>query len=346
MQSFRFRTLTFATLLCAGALTAAAQSPTNIDWENLSPEKEVFSVQMPKGSTFETGKEPYHKLELNTRYYISKSPTGAVFAIASFSGIPPNPAQYSEMQRLNSYVDAFKQLFPPKLKGKETIAKITLVGDKKLQGNLGREYRMTIGALQGTANVYATRKRFYAIVFLDSKRNDELQDKFLSSFLLPENIPTPVVAAEIAPGDGAPPKVANIATKDPDSAPPANGAEKGEDTEAKLPESKTAGTAPGVDGKKRGPISGGVLNGKALSLPAPDYPFEARSSGAQGTVTVQVTIDEAGNVIAANAVAGHPMLQSAAVNAARLARFSPTMLLGEPVKVTGVITYNFVMPQN
>ncbi|HEX8136925.1 MAG TPA: TonB family protein [Pyrinomonadaceae bacterium] len=92
------------------------------------------------------------------------------------------------------------------------------------------------------------------------------------------------------------------------------------------------------------PISGGVLNGKAISLPKPQYPAIARTARASGTVTVQVTIDENGNVISAHAVGGHPLLQAAAVAAARQARFSPTKLSGQPVKVTGVITYNF-LPQ-
>lgn len=92
----------------------------------------------------------------------------------------------------------------------------------------------------------------------------------------------------------------------------------------------------------RAPISGGVLNGKAISLPKPSYPPIARQAHASGTVTVQVTIDENGNVISAHAVSGHPLLQAVAVAAARGARFSPTKLSGQPVKVTGIITYNFV----
>jgi protein TonB len=92
----------------------------------------------------------------------------------------------------------------------------------------------------------------------------------------------------------------------------------------------------------RAPISGGVLNGKAVSLPKPPYPAIARQAHAAGTVTVQVTIDENGNVISAHAISGHPLLQAVAVAAARGARFSPTKLSGQPVKVTGVITYNFV----
>jgi protein TonB len=92
----------------------------------------------------------------------------------------------------------------------------------------------------------------------------------------------------------------------------------------------------------RAPISGGVLNGKAISLPHPQYPPIAKQAHASGTVVVQVTIDENGNVISAHAVSGHPLLQAVAVAAARGARFSPTKLSGQPVKVTGVITYNFV----
>src|SRR5215475_8727738 len=92
----------------------------------------------------------------------------------------------------------------------------------------------------------------------------------------------------------------------------------------------------------RAPISGGVLNGKAISLPKPPYPPIAKAAHASGTVVVQVLIDENGNVVAAHAVSGHPLLQSAAVGAARQARFSPTKLSGQPVKVTGVIQYNFV----
>jgi protein TonB len=92
----------------------------------------------------------------------------------------------------------------------------------------------------------------------------------------------------------------------------------------------------------RAPISGGVLNGKAINLPKPGYPPIARAAHASGTVVVQVLIDENGNVVSAHAVSGHPLLTAVAVSAARQAKFSPTKLSGQPVKVTGVIQYNFV----
>ncbi len=92
----------------------------------------------------------------------------------------------------------------------------------------------------------------------------------------------------------------------------------------------------------RAQISGGVLNGKATILPQPVYPAIARSAHASGQVIVQVTLDETGNVVMAHAVSGHPLLQAAAVTAARQASFKPTYLNGEPVKVNGVLVYNFV----
>jgi len=90
------------------------------------------------------------------------------------------------------------------------------------------------------------------------------------------------------------------------------------------------------------PISGGVLNGKAVHLVTPPYPAIARSAHASGQVTVQVLIDENGNVISAHPVSGHPLLQAAAAAAARASKFTPTKLSGQPVKVNGVIIYNFV----
>ncbi|CAN5185809.1 hypothetical protein BH20ACI1_BH20ACI1_22680 [soil metagenome] len=88
-------------------------------------------------------------------------------------------------------------------------------------------------------------------------------------------------------------------------------------------------------------ISGGIVNGKAQNLPIPEYPAAAKAVKASGTVNVQVTIDEDGNVTSANAVSGHPLLRSAAVDAALQAKFAPTQFSGQAVKVTGVIVYNF-----
>jgi protein TonB len=93
--------------------------------------------------------------------------------------------------------------------------------------------------------------------------------------------------------------------------------------------------------KSTSPISGGVVNGKAKFLPKPIYSSAAIAVNAKGDVSVQVTIDEEGNVISAKAVDGHPLLKDSAERAARNAKFSPTLLSKQPVKVTGIIFYKF-----
>ena len=90
-------------------------------------------------------------------------------------------------------------------------------------------------------------------------------------------------------------------------------------------------------------ISKGVITGLALALPKPAYPEIARRAGAHGAVNVQVLIDEGGRVISAKAISGSPLLMVAAQQAAFAARFSPTKLSDQPVKVSGVITYNFML---
>jgi protein TonB len=91
------------------------------------------------------------------------------------------------------------------------------------------------------------------------------------------------------------------------------------------------------------PVSGGVLNGTAISLPPPIYPEAAKRMRTQGMVTVDVVLDETGKVVAANATSGPTVLREAAVQAALKARFSPTKLSGQPVKVSGVINYKFAL---
>ena len=93
------------------------------------------------------------------------------------------------------------------------------------------------------------------------------------------------------------------------------------------------------------PVSGGVLNGTALSLPAPYYPDTARRLRMTGVVVVEVVVDETGKVISAHATSGPSPLRDVAVQAALKARFSPTKLSGQPVKVSGVINYKFALSQ-
>jgi protein TonB len=343
--------LLFSTMVAA-RISAHAQGDHS-DWQTLRPEGEEFSILMPKDPKFEESKEPYHRdMTLNTRLYLSAQPKGPVLAVVSLSGIKSTPGS-NEFLRLNSYVDAFKNWFPQKVRGKDAIAKLTLVGEQTLYGNNGREYKVVIGDLSGTARVFATRRRFYAAVVLNTKKDDELAEQFFSSFSLPEKA---APAAEVA-ATAAPPADAAAKGKKDENKGTGEEAAKGEGVAVGVvgetgggggaagaspaADSKAADTTPKKPGEKA-PINGGLLNGKAISFPQPEYPAIAEQAHAGGLVIVQVVIDEIGNVISAHATQGHPLLQSAAVVAARQAKFAPTSLMGEPIKVSGILTYNFV----
>ena len=318
------------------AVTASAQvKPSATDWnewETISPEGEEFTVTMPKNPTTEAAKFPYHKMELNTRLYLAKSPGGALLAIASLSGIKSDPSAYSDFSRFNSYIDAFKDFFPPKVRTKDTaLTKLILVTSRPFHGHTGRSYKLSIGELNGVAHAFATKKRFYVIVSLNTKKDDALEEKFLSSFVLPERQVEPPKNAATAE-QGA--ENAQNAQNETKLEPNANQAEG--NTEGGTANADNTNKPQQNPNQRKGPVSGGVLNSKAIYLPQPEA-----GGDATGVVIVQVLVDEQGSVVEAKAVSGPQNLQAAAVNAARLARFSPTLLLGEPVKVTGTLSYNF-----
>ena len=91
-------------------------------------------------------------------------------------------------------------------------------------------------------------------------------------------------------------------------------------------------------------VAGGMLAGKATSMPPPAYPQIAKAAKAAGAVVVLVVADEEGKVESATAVSGHPLLRASAEAAAKQARFTPMLVAGKPMKMTGTISYNFAAP--
>ncbi len=85
----------------------------------------------------------------------------------------------------------------------------------------------------------------------------------------------------------------------------------------------------------------GILNGKTVKKPAPEYPAAARSVKAGGIVRVAISADENGVILGAQAAEGHPLLREAAQKAAMKARVTPTRIAGKPVRVVGTLTYEF-----
>lgn len=114
----------------------------------------------------------------------------------------------------------------------------------------------------------------------------------------------------------------------------------GVDTNAPPPPSPEA-TKPAAPKTIR--MGGAPLLANVIKRVDPQYPPAAKAAHVTGSVIVEVTIDEAGTVVSARALNGHPLLVNSALEAARGWRFKPTMLSGNPVKVIGTITFNFQM---
>jgi TonB family protein len=206
----------------------------------------------------------------------------------------------------------------------------------KLDGRAGKQFRVKVGDAAGSARVYETAGHFYVVLALGEQGASGAGERFQSSFSFDKSARERVQETE---GVGV-----LTSTSKPAPAPlwPVAGGLKSFGTVAR----EGTEPVPDIDTSSlrgRPVISGGVLNGKAVSKPPPVYPPIAKAARASGTVVVQIVVDEEGYVIWTNAVSGHPLLQPASVLAARQVRFTPTRLEGQPVKVSGIITYNFVL---
>jgi protein TonB len=141
---------------------------------------------------------------------------------------------------------------------------------------------------------------------------------------------------------GAPAASSNLTLGSPNASAPANGSNNSAPVVKATDDVPPPPVKPVVKAPVR-PVSGGVLNGKALEMPKPLYPEVARRAKMTGMVSVEVVVDISGKVIGARAVSGPEMLRDAAERAAKQARFTPALLSGQPVRVSGVINYNFAL---
>lgn len=80
-------------------------------------------------------------------------------------------------------------------------------------------------------------------------------------------------------------------------------------------------------------ISLGVSAGLLLAPIQPIYPAIARAARQEGTVVIHAIISKDGRIESANAVSGPTILQGAALEAVRSARYRPFRLNGEPTEV-------------
>lgn len=97
--------------------------------------------------------------------------------------------------------------------------------------------------------------------------------------------------------------------------------------------------------ERKNRISAGVMNGKAIDIPKPEYPDELKEKNISGKVKAEVVIDEEGKVIWAKVDNGHLELQTLVKTVVCKAHFKAPTISGIPYSVSGIIIYNFVLPE-
>jgi TonB family protein len=172
--------------------------------------------------------------------------------------------------------------------------------------------------------------------------SSELRIASISELPAARPAPTPAApAAKTGPAEKSaqPPrpdqKAADAAAKK--SRPPAN---------EQAPQSSTANAqpaAPGATPAAGSPVSVGSLVGRARQRVSPAYPQIARAARVGGNVTVFLVVNEKGEVESVQRADGPPQLQQAAVEAARRWKFNPTVVGGQPVRVSGFLSFNFAL---
>ena len=279
-------------------------------WQKIAPVGESFTIQMPTQAVEASRRIPLNDQDsIRERVYSSLS-AGKRYMVIAFMKTSPD-----KLLALSSF-DNFMRSMEQSFRGAPGEIRTSIAFDRDLSGELGivRQYHLKVGDYSGVARFLGTEKAFYALMVIGAEEADADAQHFLSSFIIGE----PNASAQLSD------VIIDV---------PAN---------SDATERISAGLPPEPWPRTAGPIIGGVLNGKAVSLSVPKYPKEARKAHDSGQVRVQVLIDEQGIVISTKAIEGPDSLREAAVNAARQSRFTPTRLMGQPVKVNGVIIYNFV----
>lgn len=326
-------------LVALSAFATAAQEEMTLRWHWTAPEAEKFAVLMPAPPLRVRRVIPFSD-ELKLTPPVYEVPYwGVLFSVFSIDKKDATP-----LKTLEDFAGGLRHAIRHGSRTDE--AELTFEREVTLDNQTGRQYSVRAEGKRGTAQVYETATRYYVLMTLGEQASDPSVSKFFNSFSLdPERARAASNKVKIqVRQDAFKPRHA------PEPLWPVAGSSSGAGSIAGPigPVGADSRVTPSPAERPQTPtlpntISGGVLNGKVISKPQPAYPPIARAARAQGTVAVGVTVDEEGYVISARAVSGHPLLQQAAVGAARQARFAPTLLEGKPVKVMGIITYNFVL---
>lgn len=290
--------------LVAVLLASSLSIRAQDDWKKIAPVGESFTVSMPTTAGSVSRVVPLSASDsVPTRVLFSIS-NGRRYMLVSFEKTTPD-----RTRALSSFDEFIKAMEWSLANFEGQPRSLDFDPASSDDSQMVRQYHLKLGDYNGVVRLLGREKTFFAQVIIGADANDPDTKRFLTSLRFGST------------NNDDEPKVSNVYALSG----PAN---------TDLP--------PEPWPKSFSPISGGVLNGKALKLSRPEYPSAARENYDQGQVRVQIVIDEYGKVISARALSGPATLREAAVNAAFKSRFTPTRLMGQPVKISGIIIYNFV----
>jgi|GEM_PF-3528456 len=326
-----------AILVALSAAAAVAQEKVLVRWHRTAPETEAFAVLMPEPPLRVRRVIPFSEdLKLATPVY-EVAYRGILYSVLSV-----DKSAAAALKNQTEFLNGLRRAV--QYGSRPADSEFTFERELTLNDQTARQFHVRAKGKEGTAQVYETATHYYVLMTLGARSDELMASNFFNSFSLDAKSArdasdkVSVVQDFSRPSPRAPESLWPVA----DSATPIIGpVGPVGSVRADTPPPPSANATPQAPDPNA--ISGGVLNGKATNKPQPVYPPIAAAARAQGVVVVQVTVDEEGHVISARAMSGHPLLQQAAVKAARQARFAPTRLEGKPVKVQGVITYNFVL---
>jgi TonB family protein len=299
---------------------SASQKDHEKQWQEFASEEGRFSVRMP-------GTPQKLVAEVDTRAGQLSQPTyvleigGAVYLISYV--VFPYPVPSDSIQQ-SKMLDAGRD----RMLAKDKTLKLLSEAEISLNGIPGREWMTEDETDVSRGRAFLFNDRLY-LVFFSLERKQALRSSRMPP--LPANFTELFIKDSEQFFNSL--KLTEISS------------ETGGEVDRLLRRLKEQGVevVTAVDPNDARPLknSAVIFNGKAVRLVQPQYPSIARAAHASGKVSVEVVIDLEGNIAAAQAVDGHPLLRFAAIKAARESRFTPTHLNGKPAMVVGIIIYDF-----
>jgi TonB family protein len=307
------------------------------EWKKIAPVGHTFSVMMPAQAI---------RISRSVRVSETESIPAAlycsVFGGKRFVATSFYKTNVETVMTLSSF-EKFLEGMEHSLRINKDVKSLKFTHNVSVGGARGKQYELVLAKYPGIAEFLTSEKGFYVLVMIGDDQKDQAADRFFSSFDVADVNTDEATSGVTNRGNVVTMVGSNNSTAKSTATGESPAPAKGVVTLVKpTEETNSDGLPPQPWPDSTGSITGGVINGRAIKLVQPQYPAAARNNHESGQVKVQIVINEVGSVIAAQALNGSSILKVEAEGAAWQCKFTPTFLMGQPVKVSGIIVYNFV----